>query len=98
MEAFSTQGNGTMTIVKEKSPTDFEVEQNLKTWPSNGAARSRSTARRAICSPWQRSRAAGAEGRAAGRQAAECHDSEVPLRSSWSAPWAAFRRRRKRNR
>jgi len=26
-----------MTIVKEKSPTDFEVEQNLKTWPSNGA-------------------------------------------------------------
>src|SRR5215475_4724723 len=37
MEAFSTQGNGTMTIVKEKSPTSFEVEQNLKTWPSNGA-------------------------------------------------------------
>jgi hypothetical protein len=30
MEAFSTQGNGTMTIVKEKSPTSFEVEQNLK--------------------------------------------------------------------
>jgi hypothetical protein len=26
-----------MTIVKEKSPTSFEVEQNLKTWPSNGA-------------------------------------------------------------
>jgi len=37
MEAFSTQGNGTMTIVKEKSPTSFVVEQNLKTWPSNGA-------------------------------------------------------------
>jgi len=37
MEAFSSQGNGTMTIVKEKSPTSFEVEQNLKTWPSNGA-------------------------------------------------------------
>src|SRR5712672_2520378 len=37
MEAFSTQGNGTMTIVKEKSPTSFEVEENLKTWPSNGA-------------------------------------------------------------
>jgi len=37
MEAFSTQGNGTMTIVKEKGPTSFEVEQNLKTWPSNGA-------------------------------------------------------------
>jgi len=37
MEAFSTQANGTMTIVKEKSPTSFEVEQDLKTWPSNGA-------------------------------------------------------------
>src|SRR5215468_9124461 len=37
MEAFSTQGNGTMTIVKEKSPTSFELLQNLKTWPSNGA-------------------------------------------------------------
>jgi hypothetical protein len=37
MEAFSTQGNGTMTIVKEVSPTKFEVEQNLKTWQSNGA-------------------------------------------------------------
>ncbi len=31
MEAFSTQGNGTMTIVKEKSPSSFEVEQNLHT-------------------------------------------------------------------
>src|SRR5262245_35772099 len=37
MEVFSTQGNGTMTIVKEKSATSFEVEQNLKTWPGNGA-------------------------------------------------------------
>ncbi len=37
LEAFSTQGNGTMTIVKEKSPTSFDVEQDLKTWPSNGA-------------------------------------------------------------
>jgi DNA-binding beta-propeller fold protein YncE len=35
METFSTQGNGTMTIVKEKSPTSFEVEQNLQTM--NGA-------------------------------------------------------------
>ncbi len=35
MEAFSTQGNGTMTIVKEKSPTSFEEEQNLQTM--NGA-------------------------------------------------------------
>ncbi|MDE3198821.1 MAG: hypothetical protein KGN84_20905 [Acidobacteriota bacterium] len=34
-EAFSTQGNGTMTIVKEKSPKEFEVEQNLQTM--NGA-------------------------------------------------------------
>src|SRR5215475_4656723 len=37
MEAFSTQGNGTMTIVKEKSPTSFEVEQDLKTWMGLGA-------------------------------------------------------------
>lgn len=35
MEAFSTHGNGTMTIVKEKSSTSFEVEQNLTTM--NGA-------------------------------------------------------------
>ena len=35
MEAFSTHGNGTMTIVKENSPTSFEVEQNLQTM--NGA-------------------------------------------------------------
>jgi DNA-binding beta-propeller fold protein YncE len=35
MEAFSTHGNGTMTIVKEKSPASFEVEQNLQTM--NGA-------------------------------------------------------------
>jgi DNA-binding beta-propeller fold protein YncE len=31
MEAYSTQGNGTLTIVKENSPTSFEVEQNLQT-------------------------------------------------------------------
>jgi len=35
MEAFSTQGNGTLTVVKEKSPSTFEVEQNLETM--NGA-------------------------------------------------------------
>ena len=35
MEAFSTHGNGTLTVVKEKSPTTFEVEQNLQTM--NGA-------------------------------------------------------------
>ncbi|MDP9170753.1 MAG: hypothetical protein M3N54_09065, partial [Acidobacteriota bacterium] len=35
MEAFSTHGNGTMTVIKEKSPTSFEVEQNLQTM--NGA-------------------------------------------------------------
>jgi DNA-binding beta-propeller fold protein YncE len=35
MEVFSTHGNGTMTIVKEKSPTNFEAEQNLQTM--NGA-------------------------------------------------------------
>jgi DNA-binding beta-propeller fold protein YncE len=31
MEAFSTHGNGTLTVVKEVSPTKFEVEQNLDT-------------------------------------------------------------------
>ena len=31
METFSTHGNGTMTIIKEKSPKSFEVEQNLQT-------------------------------------------------------------------
>jgi len=35
MEAFSTHGNGTLTVVKENSPTNFEVEQNLQTM--NGA-------------------------------------------------------------
>lgn len=31
LEAFSTHGNGTLTIVKEQSPTSFAVEQNLQT-------------------------------------------------------------------
>jgi DNA-binding beta-propeller fold protein YncE len=35
MEAFSTHSNGTLTVVKEKSPTSFEVEQDLQTM--NGA-------------------------------------------------------------
>lgn len=35
MEAFSTHGNGTITVVKETSPTTFVVEQNLQTM--NGA-------------------------------------------------------------
>jgi DNA-binding beta-propeller fold protein YncE len=35
MEAFSTHSNGTMTVVKEKSRTSFEVEENLQTM--NGA-------------------------------------------------------------
>jgi hypothetical protein len=48
MEAFSTHGNGTMTIVKEKNPISFEVEQNLPTM--NGARTTHSTARPAICS------------------------------------------------
>jgi DNA-binding beta-propeller fold protein YncE len=34
MEAFSSQGDGTLTVIKEKSPSDFEVEQNVKTMPS----------------------------------------------------------------
>jgi len=31
MEAFSTHGNGTLTVVKENSPTSFVVQQNLQT-------------------------------------------------------------------
>lgn len=31
MEAFSSNGDGTLTVIKENSPTDFVVEQNLKT-------------------------------------------------------------------
>jgi hypothetical protein len=31
MEAFSTHGNGTMTVVRETGPASFEVEQNLDT-------------------------------------------------------------------
>ncbi len=31
MEAFSTHGNGTLTVIKENSPTSFVVEQNLDT-------------------------------------------------------------------
>jgi len=35
MEAFSTGGNGTLTVVKEDSPTSFAVEEILQTM--NGA-------------------------------------------------------------
>jgi hypothetical protein len=31
MEAFSSHGNGTLSIIKENSPTDFVVEQTLQT-------------------------------------------------------------------
>jgi hypothetical protein len=31
MEAFSSQGDGTLTVIKENSPTSFEVEQTVKT-------------------------------------------------------------------
>ncbi len=34
MEAFSSQRDGTLTVVKETSPTSFEVEQTVKTMPS----------------------------------------------------------------
>ena len=33
MEAFSSDGGGTLTIVKENSPTSFVVEQTLPTLP-----------------------------------------------------------------
>jgi len=35
MEAFSSHGNGTLTVIKENSPTSFAVEQEVKTM--NGA-------------------------------------------------------------
>jgi YVTN family beta-propeller protein len=31
LEAFSSQGDGTLTVIKENSPTDFVVEQNVAT-------------------------------------------------------------------
>ncbi len=31
MECFSSQGDGTLTVIKENSPTTFEVEQTVKT-------------------------------------------------------------------
>jgi DNA-binding beta-propeller fold protein YncE len=31
MEAFSSHSDGTLTVIKEKSPTSFEVEQNVQT-------------------------------------------------------------------
>ena len=31
MEAFSSHGDGTLTVVKENSPTSFVVEQNVQT-------------------------------------------------------------------
>jgi hypothetical protein len=34
MEAFSSQRDGTLTVVKENSPTSFVVEQNVKTMQS----------------------------------------------------------------
>ncbi len=34
MEAFSSHAEGTLTVIKENSPTSFEVEQNLITMPS----------------------------------------------------------------
>ncbi len=34
MEAFSSQGDGTLTVVKENSPTSFAVEQTVETKPS----------------------------------------------------------------
>jgi DNA-binding beta-propeller fold protein YncE len=33
MEAFSSGGNGTLSIIKENSPTSFEVEQTVQTKP-----------------------------------------------------------------
>ena len=34
METFSSQGDGTLTVIKENSPTDFVVQQTVQTIPS----------------------------------------------------------------
>jgi hypothetical protein len=34
LEAFSSQRDGTLTVIKEKTPTTFEVEQNVQTMQS----------------------------------------------------------------
>jgi hypothetical protein len=34
LEAFSSQGDGTLTVIKETGPTDFAVEQTVQTKPS----------------------------------------------------------------
>ena len=34
IEAFSSQGDGTLTVIKENSPTSFAVEQTVETMPS----------------------------------------------------------------
>jgi hypothetical protein len=31
MEAFSSHGNGTLTVIKEKSPTEFEIAETVQT-------------------------------------------------------------------
>ena len=100
MEAFSTQGNGTMTIVKEKSPTSFEVEQDLKTWPSNGARTiafdSKTGHLFAMASeigPPPPPPPAGTPPPAGGRGAAAAPRSRVPSRSSWSASSSEARQR-----
>jgi hypothetical protein len=31
MEAFSSHGNGTLSVIKEKSPTEFVVQETVKT-------------------------------------------------------------------
>ncbi len=31
MEAFSSHGNGTLSVIKENSPTEFVVEETVKT-------------------------------------------------------------------
>ena len=34
LEAFSSQGDGTLTVIKERNPSSFEVEENVKTMNS----------------------------------------------------------------
>ena len=80
MEAFSSQGNGTMTIIKEKSPTSFEVVQNLKTWPSNGA---RTLAFDSEDGPSVRDGIGGG----AAATAATGRRSATGRRAGWPRPW-----------
>ena len=33
LEAFNSHGNGTLSVIKEKSPTEFVIQETVKTKP-----------------------------------------------------------------